>query len=166
MKYIHYIGIDPGLSGAIALVDYSGIFKEVLDIPTMMKGTGKGVVKKQLNAKELQNIIAWMIAEYGHLHAYVENVNSMPGQGVSSVFSLGDTCGVIRAVLACENIPVDFIAPITWKKYYKLTRDKEEARAKAIKLYPDAAQYLTNVGHHNRAEAILMARYAALGDIK
>lgn len=157
MKYI--LGIDPGLTGAIALLDFEGNFCELAEIPTMIKGQGTGVVKRCINSVGLQNIISSYIAEYGDLIAYIENVNAMPGQGVSSVFSLGDTFGVIRSVLACLGIESYFIPPQTWKKYFKLPADKDVCRSYAIKVFPQAAIYLNRKADHNKAEALLLAKY-------
>lgn len=158
MKY--YLGIDPGLGGALALLDCDGKFCELVDIPIMMKNKGTGTVKNCINSKGLQNILSYFVAEYGECTAYLENVNAMPGQGVSSVFSLGDTFGAIRTALICQNLELNLIPPQTWKKYMKLTSDKEMTRAMAIRLFPKAAEYLARKKDHDRAEALLIAKYA------
>jgi crossover junction endodeoxyribonuclease RuvC len=146
-----FIGVDPGLSGAVAIINGDSYF--VYDIPTMLKGSG--TVKYEINAKGMADIFRTHVASPPM--AAIERVNAMPGQGVASVFSLGDSFGSCRAVLACQNIPTLYITPITWKKYYKLTSDKEEARALAIKLFPNAELHLKK--HIDRAEALLIANY-------
>ena len=146
-----FVGIDPGLSGAIAVLE--GGRYDVYDIPTMQKGGG--TVKSEINAKAMYNILCTSI-NYPPTAA-LERVNAMPGQGVASVFSLGDSFGVCRAVLACSSIPTFYITPTEWKKYYKLTSDKEEARALAVKLFPNAELHLKK--HIDRAEALLIANY-------
>lgn len=146
-----FIGVDPGLSGAIAII-HDGSYA-VYDIPTMAKGSG--TVKSEINAKGMADILRRHVNSPPQ--AMLERVNAMPGQGVASVFSLGDSFGVCRAVLACQSIPTLYITPTTWKKHYKLTSDKEEARALAIKLFPNAELYLKK--HIDRAEALLIANY-------
>tara|TARA_R110000868_G_scaffold114309_4_gene306304 strand:- start:1420 stop:1929 length:510 start_codon:yes stop_codon:yes gene_type:complete len=146
-----YIGIDPGLSGAIAFIGPD--WYRVHDIPTMLKGTGK--VKYEINSAGLQDILYKDLPN--HSVAGLERVNAMPGQGVSSVFSLGDSFGCCRSVLACAQVPTFYVTPTEWKKYFRLTSDKEEARAMAIKLYPKAELHLKK--HVDRAEALLIATF-------
>ena len=153
MVEYQYIGIDPGLSGAIAIL-YGDDSYEVFDIPIMSKGFG--AVKNEINAGGMKEILAGAIVA-GNAVAVLERVNAMPGQGVSSVFSLGDSFGVCRTVLACLVIPTIYVAPTMWKKHYGLTSDKEQARALAIRLFPKADLKLKK--HIDRAEALLMALY-------
>lgn len=153
------IGIDPGLTGAIAF--YDDINDEVLeihDMPVMMKSKVKKKQKNQVNAVELANIIKSCIGDYGVDVAIVEQVHSMPGQGVSSVFSFGEAAGVIRGVLAALQIPTQYVTPQKWKKAAGLIgKDKDMARTKAIELYPTAS--LARKKDIGRADAILIARF-------
>ena len=150
----YYIGVDPGLSGAVAIIQASGSYK-VLDIPIMSKGSG--TVKNEINAGGMKNLLSENLTLFAKGVAAVERVNAMPGQGVSSVFSLGDSFGACRSVLACLNIPTFYIMPSEWKKFYGLTSDKEQARALAIRLFPEADLKLKK--HIDRAEALLIAAY-------
>lgn len=147
------IGIDPGITGAIAVINESHVF--VVDIPVMANGKGKSKVKNQANAAALTDYLEGF--RYCGYAVYLERVSSMPGQGVASMFSMGDTFGCIRGVCSALDFPVHVITPQEWKKHYKLGRDKEIVRAKAIELYPDAP--LSRKKDHNRAEALLIARY-------
>lgn len=149
-----YVGIDPGLSGAIAFL--RGDKYTVVDIPIIQKGSG--FIKNEINAKGLHDILKKNIDSQPI--AALERVNAMPGQGSASVFSLGDSFGVCRAILACAHVPMFYITPVEWKKHYKLTRDKEEARALAVKMFPDAELHLKK--HIDRAEALLIANYIKL----
>ncbi len=153
------IGIDPGVTGAVAVVSPTGELIAVVDIPVMAKGKGKSKVKNQVNAAELAEIVR----RVGPTAAFVERVSSMPGQGVASMFSMGDTFGCIRGVLAAIGVPVHIVTPQKWKKHYSLGADKEIARAKAIELYPQAP--LSRKRDQNRAEALLIARYGAEGEL-
>lgn len=89
--------------------------------------------------------------------AVIEKVGAMPGQGVSSVFSLGDSYGAARSVLTTAGFETHYVSPVTWKKYFKLSSDKELSRALAVKLWPEAPLRLKK--HDGRAEALLMARW-------
>lgn len=153
------IGIDPGLNGALAVIDHKG-FHGVYDVPVMQKGKGTGVVKRQVNTAALANLVREVVSGHDKVAVMVvlEQVGSMPGQGVSSMFSLGHTAGAIEGMIVALGLPHHMVAPATWKAKFKLTKqDKAAARALAQRWYPDAP--LAREKDHNRAEAILLARY-------
>ncbi|MDA8110245.1 MAG: crossover junction endodeoxyribonuclease [Betaproteobacteria bacterium] len=150
------IGVDPGLSGALAALDRNGL-RGVADMPTMAAGKGTGKVKAQVNPAALAELLREWCDPQDAVLAVLERVGAMPGQGVASVFSLGDSFGCLRGVLAAKRIPVHVVAPGVWKKAYSLGSHKEQARARAIELYPQAS--LARKRDHGRAEAILLARY-------
>lgn len=145
------IGIDPGISGAIAIIGDHRAAPAVKDMPVMSKGTGK---KQQVNAAEL----ARMLASCAPSVVYVERVSAMPEQGVVSMFAFGEAFGVIRGVLAAMNIPIELVTPQTWKRRFGLLgTEKDAARTKAIELYPTAP--LARKKDIGRADALLIARY-------
>ena len=148
-----YVGVDPGLSGAIAVL--YGDKAEVYDIPTMKKGDG--AVKYEIDPSGMHRLLLVALGTKPHAKAALERVNSMPGQSASSTFSLGDSFGVCRSVLTLSKLPLMYVTPMAWNKYFKLTKEKEEARAMAIKLYPDVELHLKK--HIDRAEALLIATY-------
>lgn len=150
------IGIDPGLTGAIAKIDHHGL-REIADMPTMKVGTGK--VKNQVNGAALSSLLKMWLGEYdkNEIMVLIELVHAMPKQGVGSVFSLGHTLGIIEGVVAARGYPSQSVTPGSWKKHFSLTADKDQCRTVAQKFYPDAP--LTRKMDHNRAEAILIARY-------
>jgi len=150
---ITFVGIDPGLTGAVAVL--FGEKAEVYDIPTIKKGDG--AVKYEIDPAGLGRVLRFGIVDSDKVVAALERVNSMPGQASSSTFSLGDSFGVCRAVLSLTNLPLMYVTPMAWKKYFKLTKDKEEARALAIKRYPQVELHLKK--HIDRAEALLIATY-------
>lgn len=151
------IGIDPGLSGALSLYGSTGL-QAVVDMPTMARGKGAGRVKNEVNPAALNQLLReWVNGHSDDVLVVIERVASMPGQGVASMLSLGDTVGCIRGVVAARGYPVQWVTPQAWKKYYALPADKEYARARAIALHPDAD--LVRKKDHGRAEAILIARY-------
>lgn len=150
------IGIDPGLSGAVGFLK-DGQFLSVADISTSLRG--RGSVKYEIDAAGLRRAICDCRERHPGraMEVALERVNAMPGQGVSSVFSLGDSYGVCRAVVASLNLSLHLVPPAKWKKYFNLDSDKEKSRALAIHLFPEAPLELKK--HVDRAEALLIARY-------
>jgi len=147
------IGIDPGITGAVAVVNDNGDYA-VYDLPIMANGKGTSKIKKMINPNGLSEIL---LMHHNDGPIFLERTASMPGQGVASMFSMGDTFGSIRAVCSVMGFAVEIITPQTWKKKYQLKSDKEIVRAKAIQLFPNAP--LSRVKDHNRAEALLIAKY-------
>src|SRR5262249_1477899 len=143
-----FLGIDPGVSGGLAFLVPDAGRIAVEDMPTVSGG---------VDAVTLAN----RIRTFAPNVAAVENVHSMPGQGVSSVFKFGQAQGVVLGVLATLQIPVHLVAPITWKKHFRLGADKEQARALALRLFPACGEHFSRKTDHNRAEAALIAKFAA-----
>lgn len=148
------IGIDPGLTGAIGFLR-DGVFVAVEDMPTLLKGSGS--VKYEVSPAGLISMLRRHIPIDDHAVAVLERVNAMPGQGVSSVFSLGDSFGCARSALVAAHLELHYVSPVTWKKHFKLTAEKEMGRALAQRLFPDAPLHLKK--HDGRAESLLMARW-------
>jgi crossover junction endodeoxyribonuclease RuvC len=150
------IGIDPGLTGALAFLGHRGEFLAVEDIPTMARGTGK----RQVNPRELREIIQFRAGDYdkNEVMIMIERVAAMPSQGVTSMFNFGHTAGMIEGVVAAMGFSYDFAAANFWKKDAGLLgKDKKESRAMAIRLFPEAS--LHRVKDEGRAEALLIARF-------
>ena len=101
------IGIDPGLSGAIAILEDKKVIK-LLDMPVMAEGKKN---KRQLNSAQLVTIISENIKANEEVAVVVEQVNAMPGQGVTSMFNFGQTFGAIKGVCAALNLPIFFVRP-------------------------------------------------------
>ena len=150
------IGIDPGLSGAIAVLDNNKVLK-IYDMPVMAEGKKN---KRQLNSAQLVNIIKENINSHEEINVVVEQVNAMPGQGVTSMFNFGQTFGAIKGVCAALNLPIFFIRPSKWKKYFELINSsKDSSRTKAIEMYPSIANQLSKKKDVNKSDAILIARF-------
>lgn len=146
------IGIDPGLSGAIAMLDERGDVVFVDDLPVVRDNK-----LAWIDGGELQSlIINWRSGR--QCTAMIERVNAMPQQGVSSSFQFGVGFGSILGVLQAMSIPIEFVRPTNWKKAMALSSDKKAALHKARLLYPDVDLHLAK--HDGRAEALLIARYA------
>jgi len=148
------VSIDPGLTGAVGFLE-NGVFLGVEDMPIMQKGNG--AVKYEVSPAGLKQLVLKHTSACDEVVAVLERVNAMSGQGVSSVFSLGDSFGCARSVLASLGLETFYVSPVTWKKYYCISSDKEASRSLAVKMFPKAP--LTLKKHVDRAEALLMARW-------
>ena len=150
------IGIDPGLSGAIAVLDGIKIF-DMFDMPVMSEGKKN---KNQLNSAQLVNIIKRHILSNDDTFVIVEQVSAMPGQGVTSMFNFGQTFGAIKGVCAALNLPIFFVRPSKWKKHFELINSSKDAsRTKVIEMYPKLSNQLTKKKDVNKSDAILIARF-------
>ena len=150
------IGIDPGLSGAIAILEDKKVLN-ILDMPVMTEGKKN---KRQINSAQLVNIIKKNIHKTDEISVVVEQVNAMPGQGVTSMFNFGQTFGAIKGVCAALELPIFFIRPSKWKKHFELINSsKDSSRTTAIEMYPSLSDKLSKKKDVNKSDAILIARY-------
>ena len=150
------IGIDPGLSGGIAILDDLKIF-DIYDMPIMPEGKKN---KNQLNSAQLVNIIKKNLIPNGDTFLIVEQVSAMPGQGGTSMFNFGQTFGSIKGICAALGLPIFYVRPAKWKKHFELINSSKDAsRTKVIEMYPSISSRLTKKKDVNKADAILIARY-------
>ena len=123
------IGIDPGLSGGIAILKENKVLN-LFDMPVMSEGKKN---KRQLNSAQLANLIKKNIKTNEDVAVVVEQVNAMPGQGVTSMFNFGQSFGAIKGVCAALEVPIYFVRPSKWKKYLDLINSSKDAsRTKVI----------------------------------
>jgi crossover junction endodeoxyribonuclease RuvC len=150
------IGIDPGLSGAIAVLENNKVLN-IFDMPVMSEGKKN---KRQLNSAQLVKLLKDNISENEEISVVVEQVNAMPGQGVTSMFNFGQTFGAIKGVCAALGLPIFFVRPSTWKKHFELINSsKDSSRTKAIEMYPSLSDDLAKKKDVNKSDAILIARF-------
>ena len=150
------IGIDPGLSGAIAILENNKVLN-MFDIPVMSEGKKN---KKQLNSALLVSLLKENINNKEEVAVVVEQVNAMPGQGVTSMFNFGQTFGAIKGICAALDLPIFFVRPSKWKKYFELINSsKDSSRTKAIEMYPKLSNQLSKKKDVNKSDAILIARF-------
>ena len=150
------IGVDPGASGAVAILEDNGTLVQVFDMPSVeiqVGGKAKRRVAPEMLASELR-----LYNVHGTV-AVVEQVSAMPGQGVSSMFAFGQAYGLVLGVLAGLWIPTSTVTPSAWKKALKLNTGKDAARAKAAQLWPQMAGEFKRVKDDGRAEAALIAHW-------
>ncbi|MBL6857098.1 MAG: crossover junction endodeoxyribonuclease RuvC [Pelagibacteraceae bacterium] len=150
------IGIDPGLSGGIAILENDKV-KEIFDMPVMSDGKKN---KRQLNSALLAQLIKENIKDIDNSAMVVEQVNAMPGQGVTSMFNFGQSFGAIKGICAALKLPIFFVRPAKWKKHFELINSSKDAsRTKVIEMYPSIAEKLSKKKDVNKSDAILIARY-------
>jgi len=151
-------GIDPGVSGAISILENKKVI-EIFDMPTMIDGKKN---KKQVNGSQVTNIIKERLNKDKdkEIIVVVEHVNAMPGQGVTSMFNFGQSFGVIKGICSALSLPIYFVRPTKWKKYFNLIKtNKDASRTKVIEVYPEISSKLSRKKDSNKADAILIARY-------
>ena len=150
------IGIDPGLNGAIAVLQENKV-KEIFDVPVMPEGKKN---KRQLNSAQLVKLLKDIISDNKEVAVIVENVSAMPGQGVTSMFNFGQTFGAIKGICAALGLPIFFVRPAKWKKHFDLINSsKDSSRTKAIEMYPSLSDQLSKKKDVNKSDAILIARF-------
>ena len=152
------IGIDPGISGSICFLE-DGIIKDVLEMPTMTEGKKN---KKQVNGSQIFNEISFRIKTYEkkNIKVVVEQVSAMPGQGVTSMFNFGQSFGILKGICSAMQLPIYFVRPAKWKKYFNLINsEKDASRTRAIEIFPYFSSNLSKKKDSNKADAILIASY-------
>ena len=150
------IGIDPGLSGAIAIIENNKVLG-IFDMPVMAEGKKN---KRQLNSAQLVNIIKENTNPKEDIAVVVEQVNAMPGQGVTSMFNFGQTFGAIKGICAALSLPIFFVRPSKWKKHFNLINaSKDSSRTKVIEMYPSLSSQLAKKKDVNKSDAVLIARF-------
>jgi crossover junction endodeoxyribonuclease RuvC len=143
------LGIDPGLSGALAF------FFPVA--PDRVAAEDMPVVDGGIDCATLAARIRQMSPDL----AIVERVGSMPGQGVSSTFKFGASYGCLLGVLGALQIRTILVAPATWKKHFRLDSEKEKSRALALRTFAKSPEHFSRKKDHGRAEAALLAVYGS-----
>ena len=151
---MRHIGIDPGLSGAIAVLTDDSL--QIHDMPTMTVDRN-GKAKRQVSANELAELLNLYAGK--DCHVYVERVSAMAGQGVTSVFSFGRSFGMIEGILAALKMPVTFVAPATWTRAIGRSPGKDASRARAMELFPHYEYFFKRVKDDGRADAALIAHW-------
>ena len=129
------IGVDPGISGAICFFE-NGRIMDVVEMPTMTEGKKN---KRQVNGSQIYNEISKRInkIEKQNIRVIIEQVSAMPGQGVTSMFNFGQSFGILKGICSAMQLPMYFIRPAKWKKYFSLINsEKDASRTKAIEMFP------------------------------
>ena len=144
------IGIDPGASGAIVVMEGN----------TLIEWAAMPIVKVGSATRVNAPALARLLGDFDSATAYVELVGAMPGQGVSSMFNFGHSAGVVMGVLGAMSITTTLVTPQAWKKRAGLIgQDKDAARSRAIQLWPDWRALDLKGKGQALADAALIARF-------
>ena len=152
------IGIDPGISGSICFFKDGNIL-DVIEMPTMTEGKKN---KRQVNGSQIYNKILKRIkqVEKQEIRVVIEQVSAMPGQGVTSMFNFGQSFGILKGICSAMQIPMYFVRPAKWKKYFNLINsEKGASRTRAIEIFPYFSSQLSKKKDSNKADAILIASF-------
>ncbi len=152
------IGIDPGISGSISFFQ-DGKIVDVVEMPTMTEGKKN---KKQVNGSQIFNEISEKIKKLDkkEIKVVIEQVSAMPGQGVTSMFNFGQSFGILKGICSAMQLPMYFVRPAKWKKYFNLINsEKDASRTRAIEIFPYFSGQLSRKKDSNKADAILIASF-------
>ena len=152
------IGIDPGISGSICFFQ-DGKIIDVVEMPTMTEGKKN---KKQVNGSQIFNEILEKIKKLDkkEIKVVIEQVSAMPGQGVTSMFNFGQSFGILKGICSAMQLPMYFVRPAKWKKYFNLINsEKDASRTRAIEVFPYFSGQLSRKKDSNKADAILIASF-------
>ncbi len=152
------IGIDPGITGSICFFE-DGKIIDVVEMPNMAEGKKN---KRQVNGAQIYHEISKRIKnlEKKDIKVIIEQVAAMPGQGVTSMFNFGQSFGVLKGICAAMQIPMYFVRPAKWKKYFNLINsEKDASRTKAIEIFPHFSAQLSRKKDSNKADVILISSF-------
>ena len=152
------IGIDPGITGSICFFK-DGKINDVVEMPNMAEGKKN---KKQVNGAQIYYEISLRIESLKHeeIKVVIEQVSAMPGQGVTSMFNFGQSFGILKGICSAMQLPMYFVRPAKWKKYFNLINsEKDASRTKAIEVFPYFSSQLSRKKDSNKADAILIASF-------
>ena len=152
------IGIDPGISGSICFFQ-DGKIIDVVEMPTMTEGKKN---KKQVNGSQIFNEISEKIKKLDkeEIKVIIEQVSAMPGQGVTSMFNFGQSFGILKGICSAMQLPMYFVRPAKWKKYFNLINsEKDASRTRAIEIFPYFSSQKKKKKDSNKADAILIASF-------
>ena len=152
------IGIDPGISGSICFFE-DGKIIDVVEMPTMTEGKKN---KRQVNGSQIYNEISKRAKNFDkqNVRVIIEQVSAMPGQGVTSMFNFGQSYGILNGICSAMQLPMYFVRPAKWKKYFNLLNsEKDASRTKAIEIFPYFSSQLSKKKDSYKADAILIASF-------
>ena len=151
------IGIDPGISGSICFFQ-DGRIIDVIEMPNMSEGKKN---KKQVNGAQIYNEFLKRINKKDdEIRVVIEQVSAMPGQGVTSMFNFGQSYGILKGICSAMQLPMFFVRPAKWKKYFNLINSQKDAsRTRAIEIFPYFSTQLSKKKDSNKADAILIASF-------
>ena len=136
-----------------------GKILDVIEMPTMAEGKKS---KRQVNGSQIYNEILKRInnLKKNDIRVIIEQVSAMPGQGVTSMFNFGQSFGILKGICSAMQLPMYFVRPSKWKKYFNLINsEKDASRTRAIEIFPYFSSHLSKKKDSNKADAILIASF-------
>ena len=161
------IGIDPGITGAYALFDPPMGYLRTASLPTLWRIVNK---KKRFEIDEASLVALFVtVHKVSPIETIIcEEPHALPNAGVSSMFNFGSVCGQLKAV--CRVLQalgyvehVRLVDPFAWKIKMGCPSDKNRTRELAMRLFPDHVDQFLRKSDDGKAEAALLAYYAAFG---
>lgn len=153
-----FVGVDPGIHGAIAFYDPAEDELQVIDMPLVTFKVGG----KKKSAIDVEALAAWVDQRATRIkRAAIEEVHAMPGQGVTSMFRFGQAHGIAMATLMAFMIPTVRVRPRAWKSYFGLTSNKDASRSMASQHFPCSEHLWARKKDDGRAEAALLSLYCS-----
>ena len=152
-KYI--LGVDPGLSGALAIIDpLANSIIDVTDTPVVPSGIGN---RKMINVQEL----TFHLDRFSNdiLFSVIEEVHSTPNDGPVGAFSFGKSFGIVIGIVGAFRIPIFFTPPSVWKNCMGLSTNKGDSRKLAGDKYPKSRFLFERKKDDGRAESVLIADF-------
>ena len=127
-------------------------------MPTMTEGKKN---KKQVNGAQIYNEFFKRITRKDdEIRVVIEQVSAMPGQGVTSMFNFGQSFGILKGICSAMQLPMFFVRPAKWKKYFNLINSQKDAsRTRAIEIFPYFSTKLSKKKDSNKADAILISSF-------
>lgn len=148
------LGIDPGLDGALALLNHEGKVIEIVDMPTVQV-----VINKKQRRQVPPALLVSTIERLAPSVCFLEHVGVRPKEGAVGAHAFGRSFGCLEGVLAALQVPTTLVYPAVWKRALNIPADKGGARMKAMSLFPEVAEMFKRVKDADRAEAALLALY-------
>ncbi len=149
------LGLDPGTAGAWARLGPSDVV-DLGDLPVHRLGVArKKGLRDELDLHALRDILL----QHQLAHVFIEQVNAMPKQGVTSTFRFGFACGALYGAVAALGLPLSYVRPQAWQKHHHVGPEPDAAIRRALQLYPQLAGQLARKRDNHRADALLIALY-------
>lgn len=150
-------GIDPGLTGALAVLDFEKYYLHLWDTPTITVRVGD---------KDRQRCVpeayAKAIGYFPLDEALIENVASVPTDGHVGAFTFGKVTGIAIGIFAGKDIPLEGVAPAKWKHKMRVPADKKDSVTRASELFPNCTSAWSRAMDHGRSEASIIGLYHAI----
>ena len=159
LKIINAYYWDRSRNNRFYLFFQDGKIVDVIEMPNMPEGKKN---KKQVNGAQIYHEISSRIKNIKkeHIKVIIEQVSAMPGQGVTSMFNFGQSFGILKGICSAMQLPMYFVRPTKWKKYFNLINsEKDASRTKAIEVFPYFSSELSRKKDSNKADAILIASF-------